>query len=247
MRETPSAAQCKAEIIKIIRDLAYRHDLWRAFSDSMEMIAIALSNRVDPIHFEEREARYLDIAKAYTKDELAQISHILPLLMLAFDESFTDYLGQAFMELDLGNAHKGQFFTPYSVSKMMAMVTLDDCVQQAIERKGYLTLSEPSVGSGGMVIAICEALRDQGINYQQVCHATCIDVDIKAVHMAYIQLSIIGLPAVVVHGNTLTMTEHSRWYTPAHVVGGWQRKLRSIAEPEDIEPPGREPQLELFG
>lgn len=155
MRETRSAAQCKAEIIKIIRGLAHRHDLWRAFSDSMEMIAIALSNRVDPIHFEEREARYLDIAKAYTKDELTQISHILPLLMLAFDESFTDYLGQVFMELDLGNAHKGQFFTPYSISKLMALATLDSDVQKTIDAKGYLRLSEPSVGSGGMVIAIC--------------------------------------------------------------------------------------------
>lgn len=80
-----SPAQCKAEIIKILRALAYRHDLWRAFSDSIEMIAIALSNRVDQLHFKEREARYMDIAKAYTADELAQISHIMPLLMLAFD------------------------------------------------------------------------------------------------------------------------------------------------------------------
>jgi hypothetical protein len=239
------AAQCKAEIIKILRDLAPRHDLWRAFSDSMEMLALALSNKVDPVCYAEREARYLDIAKTYTKDELTQISHILPLLTLAFEETFTDYLGQIFMELDLGNAHKGQFFTPYSISKLMAQITLDGDIQEIIKTKGHFTLSEPSVGSGGMVIAACDALRDQGINYQQACHATCIDVDIKAVHMAYIQLSIIGLPAVVTHGNTLLMTEQSRWGTPFHFLGGWGRKLDAtpVIEADQVT---HEPQLELF-
>lgn len=239
-----SPAQCKAEIIKILRALAYRHDLWRAFSDSMEMIALAISNRVDRLHFKEREARYIEIAKAYTAEELTKVSHILPLLMLAFDESFTDYLGQVFMELDLGNAHKGQFFTPYSISKLMALATLDRDVQKTINAKGYLRLSEPSVGSGGMVIAICETLRDQGINYQQACHATCIDVDIKAVHMAYIQLSLIGLPAVIVHGNALTLTEHSCWYTPFHIMGGWSQKL--TPQVIEVDQASTEQQLELF-
>lgn len=148
------------------------------------------------------------------------------------------------MELDLGSAHKGQFFTPYSVSKLMAQITLYDA-HEAIERKGYFTLSEPAVGSGGMVIAACDVLHDQGINYQQACHATCIDVDIKAVHMAYIQLSLIGLPAVIVHGNALTLTEHSRWYTPFHIMGGWSQKLTpQVIEADQVS---TEPQLELFG
>lgn len=245
MRETKSAAQCKGKIIKILLGLAHRHDLWRAFSDSMEMIALALSNRFDKVSYQEREARYLEIAKHYSGDEMDQIGHILPLLAIAFEESFDDYLGQIFMELDLGNAHKGQFFTPYSISKLMAQVTLDGEVQEIIKTKGHFTLSEPSVGSGGMVIAICEALRDQGINYQQACHATCIDVDIKAVHMAYIQLSIIGLPAVVIHGNTLLMTEQSRWGTPFHFLGGWGRKLDAppVIKADQVT---HEPQLELF-
>lgn len=241
----------KKEIIKILQGLSYRHDLWRTFSDSMEMLALALSNRADPTHYAEREARYLAIAESYTKEELTQVSHILSLLAMAFEESFDDCLGQIFMELDLGNAHKGQFFTPYSMSKLMALVTLDDGAHKAIEAKGHFTLSEPSVGSGGMVIAICEALRDQGVNYQQACHATCIDVDIKAVHMAYIQLSIIGLPAVVIHGNTLLMTEQSRWYTPFHVLGNWEARLRTRtsappAPTEQPQPAHGEPQLELF-
>lgn len=32
--------------------------------------------------------------------------------------------------------------------------------------------------------------------------------------MAYIQLCLYQIPAVVIHCNTLTMEEWSRWYTP---------------------------------
>lgn len=40
------------------------------------------------------------------------------------------------------------------------------------------------------------------------------DIDIRCVWMAYIQLSLYGIPAMVIHGNTLTMEEWDRWYTP---------------------------------
>lgn len=39
------------------------------------------------------------------------------------------------------------------------------------------------------------------------------DIDIRRVWMAYIQLSLYGIPAMVIHGNTLTMEEWDRWYT----------------------------------
>ena len=39
--------------------------------------------------------------------------------------------------------------------------------------------------------------------------------------MAYLQLSLYGIPAVIIHGNTLTDEEWSRWYTPVYMVNGW--------------------------
>lgn len=44
------------------------------------------------------------------------------------------------------------------------------------------------------------------------------DIDIRRVWMAYIQLSLYGIPAMVIHGNTLTMEEWDRWYTPCALV-----------------------------
>ena len=61
--------------------------------------------------------------------------------------------------------------------------------------------------------------------------------------MAYVQLSWIGAPAQIIHGNTLALEQRSIWYTPGHVFGGWTWKLRrrsgdrNRAEVVPAEPP----------
>lgn len=110
------------------------------------------------------------------------------------------------MALDLGNDRAGQFFTPYPVSQLMAKMLSGDAVQKCKER-GFVRMMESAVGAGGMVIATAEALMDEGINYQQVMYVTCIDVDAAAVHMAYVQLSLLHIPAIIIHGNALTLEQ----------------------------------------
>lgn len=52
-----------------------------------------------------------------------------------------------------------------------------------------------------------------------------------AAMMSYVQLSLMHVPAVIVHGNTLTLEEYSHWYTPAHIMGGRSQRLsRARAE-----------------
>ncbi|MGF6472662.1 hypothetical protein [Paraburkholderia youngii] len=63
-------------------------------------------------------------------------------------------------------------------------------------------------------------------------HATCIDIDPCCVHMAYVQLSLLHIPATVVHGNALSMEVWGTWHTPAHVLGGWTFRLRGRVEAE---------------
>ena len=43
--------------------------------------------------------------------------------------------------------------------------------------------------------------------------------------MAYIQLSLLDIPAIVMQGNSLAMTTWSHWLTPAHLVDGWECRL----------------------
>ena len=213
------------QMTKVLHSMTHRHDLYRVFSDSMEMLALAVANVCDLDQFDAREARYLNIAKAYNRDELMQVSQLLALLTEGMEAESYDFLGDLFMSLELGSDARGQFFTPYSLCKITADLTIgDEQVQQALAKRGYVSVHEPAVGAGGLVLAMEESLRQRG--YRGVMHATCMDVDIKAVHMAFLQLSMAGIPAVVVHGNTLTLETWSAWYTPVHIWQGWARKLR---------------------
>jgi hypothetical protein len=44
--------------------------------------------------------------------------------------------------------------------------------------------------------------------------------------MTFLQLSLLHVPAIVIVGNTLSLEERERWYTPAHIMGMWDNKLR---------------------
>lgn len=67
-----------------------------------------------------------------------------------------------------------------------------------------VTLNEPSCGSGGMVIATARAMLEKGIDYQKKLKVIAQDLDWKAVYMCYVQLSLYGIDAEVIQGNTLT-------------------------------------------
>jgi hypothetical protein len=69
-------------------------------------------------------------------------------------------------------------------------------------------------------------MREMGFDYTTQMHVTAIDTDICCVHMSYVQMSLLGVPAVIFNGNTLSMEMNSVWYTPIHILGGWEYKLR---------------------
>jgi hypothetical protein len=110
----------------------------------------------------------------------------------------------------------------------LARLTLGNAadVKAIIEREGFVSLMEPAVG-GAMVIACAQALQDMGINYQQHMHVTAVDVDERVAHMAYVQFSLLHIPAIVVVGNSLSLDVRGVWYTPAHILGGWSQRRRN--------------------
>ena len=198
------------------------------------MGAIAVSNSVDRLQCEKREAQYMQIVKKYDKDEANEISHMFAMTVIEMENSPRDVLGETYMELEMGNDRTGQFFTPYHLSVMMAKMTFGDGLADEIDKKGFITLSEPACGAGGMVIAIAEELQHKQINYQQALHVTAVDIDPICVHMSYLQFSLLHIPAIVVHGDTLKLEEWNRWYTPAHIMGGWDWRLNSRHAIESI-------------
>jgi type I restriction-modification system DNA methylase subunit len=223
------AAQHRKNLAKLIEGFGYRHNRYDVFRDFCEMAALSISNAVDLAQYEAREKRYMDIVKRYTPEEVRRFPDMLGELTLALDAAPHDALGMVFHELELHNKDVGQFFTPYDLCRMMAKMTLADDIRAKIEADGFVRAQEPACGAGAMVIALAHEMRDMGINYQQHLHVTAVDVDPKCAAMAYLQFSLLHIPAIVVHGNTLSLEEFGRWHTPAHILGGWQWRIRPSA------------------
>ncbi|CAN7794520.1 N-6 DNA methylase [Paraburkholderia hospita] len=241
-----TADSAQKELVKLIQSFSYGHHLHTVFSDFVELSALAISNSADRAQFDAREKRYLEIVGKYKREEVERFPQMLGLLVESFEQrvsvilketadglpvsgGLTDVLGETYMMLGLGNDRAGQFFTPYSVSRMMSMMLMGD-VGAEVERRGFLRVHEPACGAGGMVIAAADSILAAGHNFQQAMHATCIDIDPCCVHMTYVQLSLLHVPATVVHGNALSMEVWGTWYTPAHILGGWTFKLRRRLE-----------------
>ncbi|MDR6819807.1 hypothetical protein J2X76_005004 [Neorhizobium sp. 2083] len=206
-----------------------------------------MSNAVDLGQFEGREARYLEIIRKYDHATMETFARIMGEVTMAMEDGPQDILGATFHALELHNKARGQFFTPYPICRMMAQMLAGsrEDIGKIIEERGFLTAQEPAVGSGAMIVALAEAIRDAGFNYQQRLHVTAVDIDRRAVHMAYIQFSLLHIPATVLVGDSLAVRFHEEWHTLAHIMGGWNAKLRRVegqgkgaAPPPSPEAPG---------
>lgn len=201
----------KKEIINRINSLSGSRSPYEVFCDWVKCSALAIQNQCMVFRqgklWEEREARYMQTIGAYGRDG-GMFAEMLGLLTMALEEEPTDMLGRIYMEAGPGNKNTGQFFTPFHVSKVCAAMAL-----AGEDGKERITLNEPSCGAGGMVIAAAAVLRERGINYQRCLDVVAQDLDWKGVYMCYVQLSLLGIRAVVAQGDTL-----SEPYVPGRIV-----------------------------
>lgn len=212
------------KFLSLFKENSRRYQPHDVFHDFCELAALSISNSVDRTRYDTREARYMKIIGKYQKSEITRFPQMLACVVNSLELGNKDCLGEIFMSLELGNRWKGQFFTPYHIACLMGQVTLSGAAA-IIQEKGYITMQEPAVGAGAMVIGAAQVLHDMGINYQQKMHVTATDISVTACHMAYIHFSLLHIPAIVIHGNSLSMEEWDFFVTPAHVLGFWDGRL----------------------
>ncbi|HEY3986714.1 N-6 DNA methylase [Cedecea sp.] len=210
--------------ITLFNQTARYHHRHKVFEDFVSCSVIALENRL--CFSEERERKYLRIAGSYQKPDMNRMAQLLAHVVNGLQAGFCDFLGQAFMQLDLGDKYRGQFFTPWDVSVMMASVLLGD-VKTLFKQKTFITLSEPACGAGCMVLAVADTLNQAGYALHRHLWFSATDVDPLAAGMAYIQLSLCGVAGEVVIGNSLMNERRRILYTPAHYFGNWAYRLKA--------------------
>ena len=197
------------------------------------------------------EQKYLETVNKYTKKQAEEFSQLLAFLIDALTEKHQDFLGQVYMQLKLGNSVNGQFFTPYNISQFMAEINFTE-VEEKLEEQEFITLSNPCCGSAGMIIAFAETMKNKGYNYQNQLFVEVIDIDEMCFMMAYIQLSLYGIPARVMLGDTVAYKFSQIIYTPMYFINGFSWRLKEVektkikSEKETIKKVEEIKQLTLF-
>lgn len=223
-------------ITKLLDKLNGRYSGWEIWQDFIVMFAISIANVFDGPHRDEREKMYLNRERKYKPAELQILAEMAALVIAEMErEPDQDFLGELFMSLGLGNEWKGQIFTPYTVCRMMAAMTVGGGLKAEIEKKGWIGVNDPAVGAGALLIAFANECRRNHINHQTSVLFVAQDVDFLAGMMCYIQLSLMGCPGYVVIDNSLTnpctcvdrrglipLDGPNVWYTPMYYSNVWQ-------------------------
>ena len=229
-------AQAQAFIDTFNRIALHKHR-YEVFKDFVTIAAISLHNAVHKLSH--LEAEYMAIVQRYKPDELDAFASLFAMLVEMLETTPCDVLGTLFMSLDLGSAAHGQFFTPSHICELMAQIgyghqleALNGLASSESDTANsdacakFVTLSEPSCGAGGMVLAFVRVMLSHGLNPAQHLWVRCQDIDRTAALMCFVQLALWNVPAVVIVGDTLADEVREAFYTPAHYLGFWGLRLR---------------------
>lgn len=210
-----------SDVAKKLLKIGASQGVDKAFTTFIELLATFLASDDDPVNGEEKKKRYQEISDSLSSDIRKEYFELIDLVKQTFAEYAddpVDILGEVFHELNLHNAWHGQFFTPNDIARLMAMLV--NPTSKGAD--GIASLLEPTCGSGTMVIAAAWAMKNNGEDYSKKLLVAAQDIDIRCVWMSYIQLSLYNIPAVIIHGNSLTDEVWAKWYTANYckVAGG---------------------------
>ena len=204
MEEEGALGQPKYEFSKFLEPIARRKSSpLEVFRDFVTMAACSLAMQT-------REEEYLVIAKKYDKGELCEIAKALGALISEMEQfPFRDLLGPYYCEINAksGRDQRGEFYTPHPISQLMVKMTVN--VEDVIERGLPISVNEPTCGSGGMVLALAEEFsRAKAVD---LIRATAQDISRVACDMAYVNLTLWGIPSHIIWGDTLRNTVNASW------------------------------------
>jgi hypothetical protein len=179
------------------------------FEDWLDLMLYALQ-RDDP--------HYLEIVRKYRNDkpqgerEIDYFCKAFALLQIEMQKTNEDVLGEVYMQWNMSNKYREQFFTPKHVASMMAMCLapiggniLDSCC-----------------GSGVMLVEAIKTMTNEQLDTACFCGQ---DIDITCVKMCALNLLFSNVNGYVVWGDTLLMQCNKVYQTQRSYLGGSIREL----------------------
>ena len=170
------------------------------------MHSIALANTCDLRCRDTREEQYNAIVQKYDEKTVQQFAVLTAITMTALLENpEQDFLGTVYHNLGLSKSQAGQFFTPYNVGQMMARINMPDSL--VLDKSRILRVNDPCCGAGCLLLAGYNVMREQlestDPDWDKYVLFVAQDIDPLVCKMCYIQMCCIGVPGVIVVGNSL--------------------------------------------
>ncbi len=182
------------------------------FNDWLDLMLFALQR--DDEH-------YLEIVRKYKNDqsqgkrEIDYFSEAFACLMLEMQKTNDDILGQVYMQWNMNNKYRGQFFTPKHVASMMA---------KCLNPKGKVL--DPCCGSGIMLVEAIKTMDNEILDSSLICGQ---DIDLTCVKMCALNLLLFNVNGYVVWGDSLLMECNKVYQTKRSYLGGSIRELTGEA------------------
>ena len=205
------------EAVRLLNDIDRSKHRSQVFADFCELAYCALAKQACPFPDERGalEAQYMDVVGRYRdKGDVRKMPEILALVLVEISKGGCDALGQIAGSIGALDSKLGQFFTPYEISRLMAEINLVN-VDAMIDEQGFVTVSEPAAGAGGMLLALADVIEDKGHSLATSVWIEAVELSRPTYHMCYIQCAARGLAGKIIHGNSLSLDVYSSAYTAA--------------------------------
>ncbi len=189
------------------------------FGILMELATISLSNLVRTDQFDEREKCYHKLIE--TVDYEAATAAFREIITWFNEQAEPrDLLGPLHSYLGLDNSGSGQFFTPRHIADFMSLCLMPskESVEATIADNGYISIQDPTVGAGGMLVAAAKVLNSYGIDYTRNALFYGTELMQTTAHTCFVQCALYNMPAIITYGDSLKMKDYDRFIT----VQGWE-------------------------
>lgn len=202
------------DILKCLEAILHRgYSSFTIFNDWLDLMIFALQR--DDEH-------YLEIVRKYKNDkpqgerEIDYFCKAFGLLMNEIKQNNEEQLGDIYMQWNMSNKYRGQFFTPKHVARFMA---------QIVSAKGERVL-DPCCGAGIMLVESIKTMKndelDNSVFYGQ-------DIDLTCVKMCALNLLFFNVNGYVIWGDTLLMEVNKVYETRRSYLGGSIREIQDEA------------------
>lgn len=198
------------EIISELDAIArYSHNAHTVFSDWLDIMLFALQRD---------DENYLSIVNKYKGNQGNDIREVgcfcktFATLLLYMQKTNEDLLGQVYMQWNMNNKFRGQYFTPPHIASMMA---------QMVTPSGKIL--DPCCGSGVMLVEAIKIMTQETIE-QSIFFGQ--DIDINCVKMCALNFLFFNVDGFVVWGDSLAMACNKVYQTKRTYEGGIIKELK---------------------